>query len=74
MEKIGQMFTQISERNATVAHITSVVRGKWGPGYVLVTADCLKIEESDGTTGWSSLKLIITATLNKLIMVLFTSI
>lgn len=51
LEKIGQMFTHISDKTATVAHITSVVVEKWGPGHVLVTADCLKIEDSAGTRG-----------------------
>ncbi len=51
LEKIGQMFTKINDRSANVAHITDIINEKWGPGYVLVTADCLRIDDSDGTRG-----------------------
>lgn len=57
LEKIGQMFTQINETNANVSYITNVITEKWGPGYVLVTADCLKIDDSDGTRGEFSYRI-----------------
>ena len=49
--KTGQMFTQITDATATVPHLLYIIRDKWGPGYVLVTKDGLKIEDSDGTRG-----------------------
>ena len=52
-ERVGQMFAQLYESTATVPYILSVVADKWGPGYVLVTNDGLKIEDSDGTRGQS---------------------
>lgn len=45
------MFTQLCEVTTNMPYILSVVREKWGPDYVLVTADGLQIEDSDGTRG-----------------------
>ena len=47
------MFAQLYESTATVPYILIVVAEKWGPGYVLVTDDGLKIEDSDRTRGQS---------------------
>ena len=40
----GQMFT-------TVPYLSSMIQEKWGEGYVLVTSDGLRLEDSDGTRG-----------------------
>ena len=55
----GQMFTSISESTATVPYLSTVIQDKWGEGYVLVTSDGLKVEDSDGTRGIFSLCLLI---------------
>ena len=53
------MFTSISESTATVPYLSTVIQDKWGEGYVLVTSDGLKVEDSDGTRGICSLCLLI---------------
>ena len=32
-------------------YISSVIKQKWGEDYVLVTSDCLELEDSSGTQG-----------------------
>ena len=50
-EKLGQAFIDVNESTANVFYIAGVIEKKWGPEYVLVTADGLKIEDSSGTQG-----------------------
>ena len=47
----SQMFTTIVESTATVPYLSSMIQDKWGEGYVLVTSDGLRLEDSDGTRG-----------------------
>ena len=46
-----QTFITISEPNANVNYIQSVVQQKWGREYILVTSDGLPIEDGSGTQG-----------------------
>lgn len=50
-KKIGQIFTLLTERIATVPYILSVADDTWGHGHVLVTNDGLEILDCDGTRG-----------------------
>ena len=49
--KTSQTFVQIDDKTANVHYLTSVVQAKWGRDYVLVTNDCLPIEDCSGTQG-----------------------
>ena len=61
----GQMFTTVVESTATVPYLSSMIQEKWGKGYVLVTSDGLRLEDSDGTRGMykpiHSIKVLISA-------------
>ena len=50
-ESRGQLFTSINEATATVPYLSTFIHDKWGMGYVLVTHDGLRLEDSDGTRG-----------------------
>ena len=46
-----QVFALLTEGTANVPHLLQVIIDEWGPGYVLVTKDGLKISDSEGTRG-----------------------
>ena len=50
-QKLGQTYVSVSEATANVRYISSVIKEKWGEDYVLVTSDCLELEDSSGTQG-----------------------
>ena len=47
----GQMFTTVVESTALISYLSSMIQEKWGEGYLLVTSDGLRLEDSDGTRG-----------------------
>ena len=47
----NQTFISVSEANANVHFLQTVIQQKWGRNYVLVTSDGLPIEDSSGTQG-----------------------
>ena len=47
----GQLFVDITEATANVQYVQSVVQSRWGPDYILVTADGLQLDDSPGTKG-----------------------
>ena len=51
IEVKDQVFTLLTEGTANFPHLLHVITDEWGPGYVLVTKDGLKISDSDGTRG-----------------------
>ena len=52
-DPIHQMYLEIRESTANVNYVTVAVMKKWGKGYLLVTADGLPLEDTDGTRGKS---------------------
>lgn len=54
-KQLGQLFVDITEATANVQHVQSVVQNRWGPDYVLVTADGLRLDDSPGTKGTSGI-------------------
>ena len=46
-----QEFVEITECTANVRYLTHVIKEKWGPEFILVTADGIVIEDSSGTQG-----------------------
>ena len=50
-KQLGQSFVDITEATANVQHVQSVVQGRWGPDYILVTADGVQLDDSPGTKG-----------------------
>ena len=55
----------VVESTATVPYLSSMIQEKWGKGYVLVTIDGLRLEDSDGTRGMikpiHSIEVLISA-------------
>ena len=49
---VSQTFIDINESTANVMYLTHVIKELWGPNYVLITADGMKIEDSSGTNIW----------------------
>ena len=45
------MFTTVVESTALISYLSSMIQEKWGEGYLLVTSDGLRLEDSDGTRG-----------------------
>ena len=43
-KQFGQLFVDITEATANVEHVQSVIQSKWGPEYILVTADGLQFD------------------------------
>ena len=50
-KQLGQLFVDINEATANVQYVQSVVQNRWGPDYILVTADGLQLDDSLGTKG-----------------------
>lgn len=50
----NQTFVDVTETTANVHYVSSVIQRKWGPEYVLVTSDGLKLDDSSGTQGMFS--------------------
>ena len=64
----GQTFINITENTANV---NNIVQRRWGPGYILVTADGLEIEDISGTHGIAIVQVFI---LNSNMFIAFTKI
>lgn len=47
----NQTFVDVTEATANLHYVSSAIERKWGPEYVLVTADGLKLDDSSGTQG-----------------------
>ena len=47
----NQTFVDVTEITANLHYVSSVIQRKWGPQYVLVTSDGLKLDDSSGTQG-----------------------
>ena len=47
----NQLYIDVIEATANLNYITLAVQRQWGPEYVIVTADGLKLEDSSGTQG-----------------------
>lgn len=50
-ERLEQTFVSLDDSCANVGTVNNAVQLKWGPEYVLVTADGLEIDDSAGTQG-----------------------
>jgi hypothetical protein len=48
---LSQTFIDITDDTANVNYVTSMIQGKWGSEYSLVTADGPPLEDCSGTTG-----------------------
>ena len=47
----AQIFIEAREDTANVTYLNSMVQSKWGPEYMIVTADGLPIQDSAATKG-----------------------
>ena len=47
----NQTFVDVTEVTANLHYVSSAIQRKWGPEYVLVTSDGLKLDDSSGTQG-----------------------
>ena len=51
----NQTFVDVTETTANLHYIISTaIQRKWGPEYVVVTSDGLKLDDSSGTQGMLS--------------------
>ena len=50
-ERLEQTFVSLDDSCANVGTVNNAVELKWGPEYMLVTADGLEIDDSAGTQG-----------------------
>ena len=50
----NQTFVDVTETTANLHYVSSAIQRKWGPEYVLVTTDGLKLDDSSGTQGMFS--------------------
>ena len=48
---ISQTYVEVTESTATLDHILNMVKRRWGDQYVLVTSDCIQLEDSPATQG-----------------------
>ena len=47
----NQLYIDVTEATANLTYVTLAVQRKWGPEFVIVTADGLKLEDSSGMQG-----------------------
>ena len=47
----GQLFIEMLDSTSNVEHTLEKIKDKWGPDYLLVTSDGLKLEDSPATRG-----------------------
>ena len=47
----GQLYIEMLESNSNIQYALEAIRNKWGPDYILVSSDGLKIEDSAATRG-----------------------
>ena len=50
----NQTFVDVTETTANLHYVSSAIQRKWGPEYILVTSDGLKLDDSSGTQGMLS--------------------
>ena len=54
VKHISQTFVDVNESTANVIYLSHVIKQLWGLDYILITADGMRIEDSSGTNGESS--------------------
>ena len=47
----NQTFVDVTETTANLHYVSSAIQRKWGPEYIIVTSDGLKLDDSSGTQG-----------------------
>lgn len=48
-QPIYQTFIELVDSTASVEHTLAIIRGQWGPDYILVTQDGLPLEDAPAT-------------------------
>ena len=63
----NQTYITVTEGTANLDYISQVVQRKWGAGYVLVTSDGLKLDDSaQGMYAMEEYQLVLQAYVNTL--------
>ena len=55
----NQTFVDVTETTANLHYVSSAIQAKWGPKYVLITSDGLKLDDSSGTQGMLFCDIVI---------------
>ena len=50
-ESLSQMYVELTETLANIAHVTDMVRKQWGTEYYIVSAEGIEIADSAATQG-----------------------
>ena len=50
-ESLSQMYVELTETTANIAHVTDMVRKQWGTEYYIVSAEGIEIADSAATQG-----------------------